>query len=179
MQHIISVKVEDNSIDCPIKVGDELIAVMSFDSAGPAKRNIERIIMRGNLDDQLTILSDHKMTISQTTFKPELIGTSWLLAKSLKAQEIFMAQWALLATKFDWNPLVDHLPMLKTNHISGYMVTHDGDIMDYSLRNNHSNFTDDWEWILQNATGKAWWHQNFWLFELEEDAALFKLSASN
>lgn len=160
----------------PIGVNSELIVVMTFDVSGPARQNIETIRCRGNLSENTIILTDASFTTNMNTFMPEVKGTGWLLARGQMTKQMFMFQWDELCRKYDWNPLVDYMPTVKTSHISGYMISHMRTDDPVQVKSRQKDHMEEWEWIKQHCANKAWWHSAFWLFETEADAALYRLA---
>lgn len=163
----------------PIGVGSSLIVVLTFDVKGPARQNIEAIMSRGNLNDNMIILTDGRISVSQYTFMSEMAGTGWLLARGDLAKRMFMIQWDALCRRYEWDPLTDYVPQISSNHVNGYMVPHSTGTDPIMRRMQPHEAVDDWSWIVKNCQGKAWWHESFWLFESDADAVMFKLSRTN
>lgn len=160
----------------PIGVDDELVVVLKFDMDGPARQHIESIMFRGNLSQNMIILSDGRLITNANTYIPEMKGTGWLLSRGKHIKDQFMIQWQFLCDKYDWDPLVDWIPVVNSNHINGYLVPHNTGSDPVFHRVRPRDCLDQWEWITQNCNGKAWWHEGFWLFDTDADAVMFKLA---
>ncbi len=164
-----------------MKAGDNLILVLTFNLQSPMRDHIKYVLSKGSLSSELCILAhDQAIKVDILSFEPVLQGTGMLFATSTSAQQRFANMWQQYTDRYDWDPMVDQLPLVSNNHINGYLVEHydDGDGHKSSpvfTLKRMDKFKDDFIWILNNTQGKVWWSKMFWLFELSADAALFKL----
>lgn len=163
-----------------LKSGDQLTLVLTFELNAYMHNHIEYVMAQNSLAGDLLLLTHGQSTIiNQHTFETDLSGVGVLVATTKLAKKKFESAWDAYVTRYDWNPELEAIPVLQTNHINGYMVEHSRLSTDQSVvilaRSPPVKFKIEFEWIMANTTGKVWWTKLFWLFANEADAALFKL----
>ena len=163
-----------------LKSGDQLILVLTFELNAYMRNHIEYVIARNSLASDLLLLTHgQSLILNHNTFETDMSGVGMLVATTKLAKKKFESAWDAYVTRYDWNPELEAIPVLQTNHINGYMVEHTRLSTEQSVVILASSppvkFKDEFEWIMNNTTGKVWWTKLFWLFENEADAALFKL----
>jgi hypothetical protein len=162
-----------------LKPGDQMILVQTFKLSDHIHQHIEYVLTKYELGNELLLLTHgYLVSLDHNTYETRINGIGMLFANTKLAKKKFESAWDKYVARYDWDPEVEAIPVLKSNHINGYLVEHtksSAKDMAIIALSPPAKFKEEFNWIMSNTTGKVWWNKLFWLFANDADAALFKL----